>query len=341
MYDKKVRQLRQYLGYGLLILGLSITEAHAGCPQGQEAFTSCRIEDRNTEVFVCSDDQIATYSYGPIGGVPDLFLSETIARVDFEPWSGVGKEIGESVTFYSGDYSYEVVGGFALPFSEEDMLLADRYYGWLEVKKNGERLSTLECIAETVTYGFGAGIYDAKVAAGLVWDEYSKTWLPDPNHPTAPPARAPVLIENTHLGVVEDCLPSTEFKLGSMMLGYTVAELGKLVSPVVGEVITDGPLEIERFMYDGLRVDAFLGAIIEMEATTSQWEMPSGLKVGLTRGEVISILGRVPNGGGATSQKFDALVCLGNQDLSPEWYFIINFGQDKRVETISFTSLSP
>jgi len=334
--------LGQYLKVGHLFLGFFLTtEAYAGCPQGQESFTSCRIDGRNTEVLVCYDDQFATYSYGPIGAAPDLFLSETIARVDFEPWSGSGKAISESVTFYNGDYSYEVVGGFDRPFSEEEMLLGNRRFGWLEVAQNSERMSRLECIPETVTYGFGVGIYDVKVAAGLYWDEPSRTWLPASTHPTASPAHAPILMENTHLGVVEDCLPSAEFKLGGIMMGDPVAMLGTLGPPEVNERITGGVPEIERFIYDGLRVDIFQDAVMGMNTTTSQWEMPSGLKVGLTRGEVISILGRVPNGESATSQKFVSLVCLGNQDTFPEWYFVIEFGQDKRVQKISFASLSP
>lgn len=331
----------QCLGFSLVILGFLTSAAQADCPQGQYPFTSCRIEGRNTEVFVCHDDQVATYSYGPIGGAPDLFLSETIAHVDFEAWSGLGKAISESVTFYNGDYSYEVVGGFERPFSEEEMALGSRHFGWIDIAQNGERVSRLECVPETVTYGFGGGIYDVKVAAGLEWDEYSRTWRSDPHHPTAPPARAPILRTHTHQGITENCLPSAEFKLIGISLGYPIDDLGKLLPPVAGEVITDGPLEIERFMYEGIRLDTLNGVIIEMEAIIPDWEMPSGLRVGLTRGEVIRILGRVPNGGDATAQRIDSLSCFGDQDTSSEWYFMVNFGQDKRVQSISFTDLSP
>lgn len=70
--------------FGVLYAG----HAQAGCLQGQEAVTSCQIEGKDKEVFVCFDDQIATYRYGPKNGAADLFLSETIRDVDFEPWSG-------------------------------------------------------------------------------------------------------------------------------------------------------------------------------------------------------------------------------------------------------------
>jgi hypothetical protein len=150
---------------------------------GQEAFTSCQIVGRNTEVFVCYDDQDATYNYGPIGGPAELVLSDSVETVDFEPWSGAGKAIHEKITFYHGDFSYEVGGGFERPFSEEEMQLDTRRFGWIDVAQNGESVAQLYCIPETVTYGFGGGIYDHKIALGLVWDEYSNTWLPDPHRP--------------------------------------------------------------------------------------------------------------------------------------------------------------
>jgi hypothetical protein len=95
--DKKGGRLGQYLGVCLVCLGVFLTsKAQAGCAPGQEPFTSCQIEGRDTEVFVCFDDNVATYSYGPIGGSPELFLSETIAQVDFQPWSGLGTAISEA-----------------------------------------------------------------------------------------------------------------------------------------------------------------------------------------------------------------------------------------------------
>ena len=293
---------------------------------------------RDTEVFVCFDDQVATYSYGPIGGPAEQILLETIENVDFEPWSGVGKAIHERVTFYNGDFSYEVGGGFERPFSEEEMLLDIRRFGWIDVAQNGESVSRLECIPETVTYGFGGGIYDAKVAAGLSWDEDSETWRPDPSRPTTRPIQAPLLTTGT---IIEECMSNSEFELGSIKLGYRVSDLGKLVPPVVGEVITGDVLEIERFMYDGLRMDTHQGVITELEATSPFWEMPSGIKVGSTRGEVISILGRVPEGATATSQKFGVNACMDKEGSYPVWYVVIKFGHDKRVQSISLMNVSP
>ena len=162
-----------------------------------------------------------TYSYGPIGSTPDLFLSETIERVDFEPWSGLGKAISESVTFYNGDFSYEVGGGFDRPFSDEKMELGPRRFGWMDVAQNRQSLSRLECIADTVGYGWGGGMYDTKVAAGLVWDDCSKTWLGDVVTQT------PILFSDDHGG----CLVGPEFMLGGVAMGDPVATLHKLGLP--------------------------------------------------------------------------------------------------------------
>ena len=317
------------------IVAFSPVAARAGCLNDQYAFTSCQIAGRNTEVFVCYDDQIATYSYGPRGEAPDLFLSETIENVDFEAWSGSGSAIHETVTFYNEGFSYSVGGGFERPFSDAEMALGGRHFGWLEVAQNGEVLSRLECVPETVTYGFGAGIYDAKVAAGLNWDDYSKTWVP------AAPAGRPILRMETQLRDGGDCLPATEFNFGDVAMGDPVELLGKLGSPEASGVFTLGGQEIDRMTITGMNIDIFQNVVIGMTATSASWKMPSGLRVGLTRGGVIQILGRVPNGEAPTSDRFSALVCLDDQDALPEWYAVFSFGQDKRVESISFASLSP
>ncbi|WP_417268756.1 hypothetical protein [Celeribacter sp.] len=311
-------------------------QAHAGCPQGQEAFTSCQIEGRNTEVFVCFDDQVATYSYGPIGGAPDLFLSEPVVRVDFEPWSGSGVSIFESVTFYNGDYAYNVGGGFDRPFSEEDMEHEPRRFGWVEVTESGEHAASLECIPETVSYGFGGGIYDIKVATGLTWDPYSFTWVSDSIQPTP----TSILQETRYEGVIGHCLPASEFSLGGVRMGDPLSALGKLGSP---ETIydPDGRGEaIDRMTLVGMEIDIFQDAVFAMSTTSPHWEMPSGLRVGTTRGEVIRLLGRVPDGYTATSQRFTAYVCSDNPVPDPEWTMVIDFGQDKRVNRIHFVSLA-
>jgi hypothetical protein len=328
--------LRHYFQVSLLLLGNFLaTEVAAGCPQGQEAFTSCQIEGRDAEVYVCFDDQVATYSYGPIGGVPDLFLSEPIKQVDFEPWSGLGKAISESVTFYNGDYAYDVGGGFDRPLSDEEMLRGPRRFGWIEVTESGERAAHLECIPETVSYGFGGGIYDIKVAGGLTWDSDSFTWVSGLIQPTAP-----LLMENHQYESVEDCLPASEFSLNGVAMGDPLDSLGKLGSPEMIDDPNGVGEEIDRMSLVGADIDIFQAAVYGMATTSPDWRMPSGIRVGLTRGEVIRILGRAPNGYDATSQMFYTHVCSEKQDAEDEWGILIEFGQDKRVSSIRFVSPS-
>lgn len=169
----------------LTLLGLVLaTGAQANCAVDQQVFSSCQIEEHNTEVFVCFDDEIATYRYGPIDGSPELSLSEAVETVEFRPWSGIGRSTGESITFYNGNYSYHLVGGFErlLPEPEDldengDYDAKTRHYGWLEVALNGEILVEFTCIPETVGYAFGGGIYDLKVDAGQTWDDHTRSWI--------------------------------------------------------------------------------------------------------------------------------------------------------------------
>lgn len=163
---------------------LSATQATADCAPDQDVFSSCEIAGRGTAVSVCFDEKIATYRYGPIGKAPELVLIEPIKTLEFEPWSGVSRETGESVTFYNGDYSYEVVGGFERLLPDENHVdengefeARTRSYGWIDVAQNGERLATLTCIPKTVTYGYGGGLYDLKTQLGQTWDAEARHWI--------------------------------------------------------------------------------------------------------------------------------------------------------------------
>lgn len=162
------------------------TQAQADCAPDQQEFTSCKIQGRDRQVSVCFTDDIVTYEYGSAGRAADLVLREPIATVDFEPWSGVGREIAESVTFQNGNYRYRVVGGFErLPPSDDhldengDPDARTKSYGWVEVLRNDDTLITLSCRPETVSYGFGGGLYDLKIALGLVWDGSTRRWVND------------------------------------------------------------------------------------------------------------------------------------------------------------------
>lgn len=305
--------------------------AQAACPAGQEAFTSCQIEGRGTEVFVCFDDAVATYHYGPIGGPPDLALSETVAHVDYEPWNGLGKAISETITFYNGAFSYEVGGGFERPFSEAEMARGPRRFGWIDVARNGQSLSRLECIPDTVGFGFGGGIHDIKVAQGLDWDEYSRTWVGDVA------AHVPALYPNANGG----CLVGPEFMLGGVAMADRVATLHKLGSPEASGVVLPDGREIDRVTANGLDIDILDGLVVRMTATSPMWQMPSGLRVGLTRGDVIAILGNVPGGASPDAGDVNIPVCTEAPQDFANWEAIIAFGHDKRVKSIQFVSLSP
>ncbi|WP_342076335.1 hypothetical protein [Yoonia sp. SS1-5] len=307
------------------------TIAQAGCPAGQEAFTSCQIEGRSTEVFLCFDDAVATYHYGPIGETPDLTISETIAQVDYEPWNGLGTAISETITFYNGEFSYEVGDGFERPFSEEEMELGPRRFGWIDVAQNGQSLSRLECIPDTVGYGFGGGIHDVKVAEGFDWDDNSKTWVGNVA------AQTPALYPDPNGG----CLVGPEFMLGGVGMADRVATLHKLGSPEASGVVLPDGREIDRVTADGLDIDVLDGLVVRMTSINPMWDMPSGLRVGLTRGEVIAILGDVPGGASPDVGDFNIPVCTEAPRDFANWEAMISFGPDKRVESIQFVSISP
>ncbi|MFT6091001.1 hypothetical protein [Sulfitobacter sp.] len=155
--------------------GFVATEVTADCAQGLIPFSSCDIVGQDTSLDVCHDDFTATYRYGRRGEIPELYLSEPIETVNYRPWDG--HALVGSITFYNGDYAYEVVSGFNSEFSDEGL----SHYGWITVLHAGAPLTRFECVLEKVDGVYGSDIYDLKVAAGLTWYGAERGWLPTPD----------------------------------------------------------------------------------------------------------------------------------------------------------------
>jgi len=161
----------------LAVFGLAGHEASAACARALIPFSVCDIVGRDTSLYVCHDDFTATYWYGTHGKTPELHLSEPIATVDYRPWDG--EALVGTITFYNGNYAYEVVSGFNSEFSEEGL----SHFGWITVLFDGQPLTRLECVPEKVDGVYGSDIYGLKVAAGLQWYGAERGWLPasEPN----------------------------------------------------------------------------------------------------------------------------------------------------------------
>ena len=319
-----------------LFFGMFLTTAaQAGCLQEQDIFMSCQIEGRNTEVVVCYNDHLASYSYGPIGGVPDLYLSEFIENLDYEPLSGAGSTVAESVTFYNESYSYQVVSGFNRPATGDGTARDYQSFGVVEVAQDGASINELQCMPDTVNFGSGPDIYDVKTNLRQTWDPLSETWVSDRYQWIS----VPLLQEEDQYEVPTDCVPRAEFGLNGLMMGDTLDKFGKLGSPEPMEDLT-GAGPVDRMALIGADIYFFNNAVFSMSSTSPDWETPSGLRVGLTRGEVIRIFGRAPDGRDATSDMFAPQVCVDDGIYDREWSTLIEFGQDKRVERISFLSPS-
>ena len=180
-------------------------------------------------------------------------------------------------------------------------------------------------------YGWGGGIYDVKVAEGLVWDDYSKTWVGDVV------TQSPILFSDEDGG----CLVGPEFMLGGVSMGDRVATLHKLGSPEPSGLVLPDGREMDRVATIGLDIDILDDLVVRMDASHSMWDMPSGLRIGLTRGEVIAILGNVPGGASPDTGDFNIRVCTEAPQDFANWEATIAFGSDKRVERIRFVSVSP
>ncbi|ANB35842.1 hypothetical protein A6024_18085 [Rhodovulum sulfidophilum] len=157
-----------------IVLALSASQAAADCGRGNILFTFCDIAGKDTVLRVCHDDFTVTYSYGVAGEVPQLYLSEAIATVDYHPWDAPDPTSG-SITFRNGEYAYEVTSLFVTQAFADDIPSA-AHFGWVTVTRNGEIVVKLECRPEPSRYVYGGSLYERTTAMGLEWNGYERGW---------------------------------------------------------------------------------------------------------------------------------------------------------------------
>ncbi len=92
----------------VLALSLLAAPAAAACLPDGEIF-SCQIGAKTLEV--CHEGGALVYRFGP-EGKPELTLSEPLETMDYQPWSGWGRNRFYTVTFQNNGLAYQVRSEF-------------------------------------------------------------------------------------------------------------------------------------------------------------------------------------------------------------------------------------
>lgn len=143
-----------------------------------------------------------------------------------------------------------------------------------------------------------------------------------------------------------ECIISEEYSLAGLRPGEPLAALGRLGPP---KRLTSGYGEddgggytIHAYGYDGLAVEIVRGEIDVIEATDARWPTPSGIRVGMTRGDAIAAFGRRPGTDYATATGYSFPGCPSADGAWNEsLYFELIFGADSRLARIRFITDRP
>jgi hypothetical protein len=166
----------------IIVLIAFTNAASAQCMPDEQTFMSCEIAESGKSLRVCFDETTTFYRFGDFGQSPELELAESIATVDYEPWSGVGRSIAEGVRFRNKGYYYHAYAGFERMFGDEEYEdVPFRSFGGVRVLRNDALILELSCNRQAVDFAWGEGLYTAKTNLGYTWDVYSREWvdLPD------------------------------------------------------------------------------------------------------------------------------------------------------------------
>lgn len=155
-----------------LIIAMSAPEvASADCGEGGELLISCTFREGAKTVTTCLKDDLASYTFGPTAGEPELTMERHVRDAAMKPWEGFGRWISEGFTFANGEYRYHL--RYAIDKLSEDHIVE----GDLWVGKGETRLAELICDPGSVeTSGYPLPLYDAKIAKGQEWDHEELLW---------------------------------------------------------------------------------------------------------------------------------------------------------------------
>ena len=141
------------------------------CGVGELEVFNCTVTGGSKLLRVCTTEEAARYSFGPVGQAPELELFESTAALEYRPWNGIGRSYYEQVTFYNAEYAYTVY--FNLDRLEQDPLRAAT--GGVAVDRNGQEIANLSCDLGGITNSLDA-LYRTKQAVGQCWDSRNFLW---------------------------------------------------------------------------------------------------------------------------------------------------------------------
>lgn len=154
------------LFYATAICAVTASQALALCAPESTIVLSCTTNGGTDHLDVCISGDSVTYRYGP-ESAPDLTLMTIVARLEHQPWPGIGRAIWEAATFRNGAFSYEVYSSY-----DKFDQISD---GGVTVYQQDNEVASLACDAGSVKLGLFA-IGDAKEAAGQCWDPEAQIW---------------------------------------------------------------------------------------------------------------------------------------------------------------------
>jgi|GEM_PF-1077723 len=133
--------------------------ANADCAADEGLYLSCELRDGNKRVSVCFDDDQAHYKYGKINAPAELEISTPFSALDYMPSSRNGQSVIDQVVFENGQYHYEVIMGFLIPFEDIPkgelapfVRFGDTRFGEITVSRKGEIISEQQCRFESIVF---------------------------------------------------------------------------------------------------------------------------------------------------------------------------------------------
>ena len=154
----------------ILVALMVLPSASFAACVGSEALFSCTFKKGQKAVDLCVGDGLVKYAYGPKGGQPELALSLSVTNVDYIPWSGIGRYIGETVIVPNNGYSYEI--SYSIDRNDPDRPTE----GGINVFQGADQIATLTCDTGSIAASDFYPLFQAREAEGLFYCLETGEW---------------------------------------------------------------------------------------------------------------------------------------------------------------------
>lgn len=134
------------------------------------------------------------------------------------------------------------------------------------------------------------------------------------------------------------CLPSHEFKLGGISFNDTISKVRQILHKPM-KIDVDKDLNLETWYFDHMQVEFYNQRVWSVWVNSDKYATPSGFQTGLSKKEIVGILGISPDSAKMVLSKNQLEIQILNCEFGN--YMIFKFDSHEKLVELEFNNDIP